>query len=132
MDSVLSSEKMSSLEEICEDAFEARLNWIDVLNQVTASQKTIVQATAFAKRHKHVEEELFDCLLDEMGKASLSQRLNLLTLLDTMAADSQRQEGMDAYYVKMIKARFDEIMITAMPKSNPKADVNRPVVRRVR
>ncbi|PWN29698.1 hypothetical protein BDZ90DRAFT_216457, partial [Jaminaea rosea] len=71
-----------------EDTFQVRLDFVSLLRRLNASQQSIHKVLAFADRHAAKSSgDIWDCLLSECGKASLSSRLNILFLLDALFTD---------------------------------------------
>ncbi|CAO1620084.1 unnamed protein product [Parajaminaea phylloscopi] len=66
-----------------EDAFQVRLDFTSLLRRLNASQQSILKVLLFADRHAaRSASDIWDCIVSECSKASLSSRLNILFMLD--------------------------------------------------
>jgi CTD kinase subunit gamma len=55
------------------DAFEKRIQFIEILKRLTSSQQSIAKVVQFAVRNApRCGDDLWDCLIEECDKAGLS------------------------------------------------------------
>eukprot|EP00158_Paraphelidium_tribonemae_P002871 Partr_v1_DN25740_c0_g1_i1_m74839 putative Conserved hypothetical protein len=120
------------------DPFEARLQFIDILSRLSASQQSIVKASSFALRHREFAESLFSCLVDEMEQqqSSLNSRLNLFFVIDALVCQSNKSSSsnMDggSEYLILVERDMGRIVELVVPRdSQMGASLNRPAVVKV-
>jgi CTD kinase subunit gamma len=74
------------------DPFEARLQFYERLQGVTASQLSIQKITSFAIRNKQHYNDLYRCLIEVLEQANVHQRANLLFVIDALARCAHEHE----------------------------------------
>lgn len=67
------------------DPFEARLQLIQLLRRLTASQQSIQTVVSHAVKYgRKCGPDLWDCVLEECGKGNLNSRINILYFCDSL------------------------------------------------
>lgn len=66
------------------DPFEARLQFIKTLQRLNASVTSNDTATQFMLKHNEVQEDLYSCVLQELGASSINTRLNIFGFLNSL------------------------------------------------
>lgn len=67
------------------DPFEARLQFLQLLRRLTASQQSIQTVVSHAVKYgRKCGADLWDCLIEECGKGNLNARINVLYFLDSL------------------------------------------------
>ncbi len=64
---------------------QVRLQFLGLLSRLTSSLASIQKVSTFALKHgPRCGDDLWDCLVEEVGSVSLNARINLLYFLDTL------------------------------------------------
>ncbi|KAG0258887.1 hypothetical protein DFQ27_004395 [Actinomortierella ambigua] len=92
------------------DPFEARLEFLNLLSKVNASQHSIHKVGNFAMRNKNLYEDLYSCILEEMDQYSHKARFS--------------------GYIDLVRKNLASIISKVTP-SGPKGDVNVAATRKV-
>lgn len=58
------------------DPFDVRLEFLELVRKLTASQTSIMTACSFAIRHRELHEILYDCLWDQLKEVYFSSLLS--------------------------------------------------------
>ncbi|BFZ53407.1 hypothetical protein PYCC9005_000430 [Savitreella phatthalungensis] len=75
------------------DPFEGRLQYLDLLRHLGASQTSQQRTAAFALKHADLDEDLHSCVLEELsGSRSASRQLNILFFLATLCETERRSQ----------------------------------------
>jgi len=70
------------------DAFETRLSFIQSLQKLNATVQSQQKCAQFALKNKDLDEDLFNCILEELDKANLNVKVNILYFLETLCETS--------------------------------------------
>ncbi|KAI9317968.1 CTD kinase subunit gamma CTK3-domain-containing protein [Dichotomocladium elegans] len=103
------------------DPFECRLNFLNLLEKLNASQQSIHKVALYAIRHKKVAEDLYRCLVDALEQASINTRLNIVYVLDAIFANSQKARFTG--YQDLARRDLTRIIEAVVP-NDPKGIVN--------
>ncbi|KAG4305863.1 hypothetical protein PORY_000773 [Pneumocystis oryctolagi] len=125
------------------DPFEGRLAFLEILKKLTASQQSQIKTAQFALRHKDLDEDLYNCVLEELElvaitftyneksnifQSSLNSRVNIIYFLETLCDYSYRN-GCDSY-ISMIRKDIVKIAKAVAPPG-PQGAANVSAVRKV-
>ncbi|QSL64740.1 hypothetical protein MERGE_002042 [Pneumocystis wakefieldiae] len=95
------------------DPFEGRLAFLEILKKLTASQQSQIKTAQFALRHKDLDEDLYNCVLEELELSSLNARLNIMYFLETLC-DYSYKNGCSSY-ISMIRKDIGKIVRAVAP-----------------
>ncbi|KTW29240.1 hypothetical protein T552_01196 [Pneumocystis carinii B80] len=110
------------------DPFEGRLAFLEILKKLTASQQSQIKTAQFALRHKDLDEDLYNCVLEELEHSSLNSRVNIIYFLETLCDYSYRN-GCNSY-ISMIRKDIGKI-VRAVAPPGPQGAANVSAVRKV-
>ncbi|KAI8352120.1 CTD kinase subunit gamma CTK3-domain-containing protein [Choanephora cucurbitarum] len=110
------------------DPFECRLEFIELLKKVNASQQSIHKAAIYAMRHRKLSEDLYSCLVEELEQATLNARLNMIYVLDAIFSASQKSKFTG--YIDLTRPDLPRI-IHAVVANGPKGVVNIPNTQKI-
>ncbi|KAI9487210.1 MAG: CTD kinase subunit gamma CTK3-domain-containing protein [Benjaminiella poitrasii] len=110
------------------DPFECRLHFISLLNKLNATQQSIHKVAIFAMRHRKLSEDLYNCLLEQLEKASLNARLNIIYVFDAIFSASQKSKY--SGYVNLTRPDLSRI-IHAVVSNGPKGVLNIPSTQKI-
>ncbi|EMR11759.1 hypothetical protein PNEG_00191 [Pneumocystis murina B123] len=110
------------------DPFEGRLAFLEILKKLTASQQSQIKTAQFALRHKDLDEDLYNCVLEELELSSLNSRVNIIYFLETLCDYSYRN-GCNSY-ISMIRKDIGKI-VRAVAPPGPQGAANVSAVRKV-
>lgn len=100
------------------DPFEARLQFLKMVRTLNASQQSIHKVVAFAVKYgARCAEDLWECVVDEVGKVSPNARINILYFLDSLAETSLTLGPPDAPYIPLIETSLLSILSNVVPPS---------------
>ena len=74
------------------DPFEGRLQFLDQLRHLSASQSSSLKLSQFALKHKSLHEDLYSCILEELPATTLNDRVNIFFFLQTLVEQSERAQ----------------------------------------
>lgn len=111
------------------DPFEARLLFVNMLDNLNGAQPTIERVSGFALKNSSVADDLFDCIMEKLHKLAVTPRLNLFLVLDAILQlsinNSKRQT-----WVTLIKQELVKLVQLVIPEG-PAGDGNVPQLRKV-
>ncbi|KAI8086907.1 CTD kinase subunit gamma CTK3-domain-containing protein [Gilbertella persicaria] len=110
------------------DPFECRLEFIELLRRVNASQQSIHKAAIYAMRHRKLSEDLYSCLVEELEQATLNARLNIIYVLDAIFSASQKSKF--SGYIDLTRPDLPRI-IHAVVATEPQGVVNIPNTQKI-
>ncbi|KAG5513553.1 hypothetical protein PMAC_000985 [Pneumocystis sp. 'macacae'] len=110
------------------DPFEGRLAFLEILKKLTASQQSQIKTAQFALRHKDLDEDLYNCILEELEHTSLNSRVNIIYFLETLC-DYSYKNGCNSY-ISMIRKDIIKI-VRAVAPPGPQGAANISAVRKV-
>ncbi|KAI8150200.1 CTD kinase subunit gamma CTK3-domain-containing protein [Fennellomyces sp. T-0311] len=103
------------------DPFECRLNFLALLEKLNASQHSIQKVANYAVRHRNLAEDLYSCLLEQLDKASINARVNIVYVLDAIFAISHKVRFKG--YHDLTRKDLPRIIETVVP-NDAKGSVN--------
>ncbi|KAI9484321.1 CTD kinase subunit gamma CTK3-domain-containing protein [Zychaea mexicana] len=104
-----------------DDPFECRLNFLSLLEKLNASQQSIQKVANYAVRHRNLAEDLYSCLLEQLDKATINARVNIVYVLDAIFAISHKA-GFKGYH-DLTRQDLPRIIETVVP-NDAKGNVN--------
>lgn len=137
------------------DPFETRLQFLQLLKKLNASQPSIQKVVAFALRYgSRCGEDLWECIAEECGKVSclisfqslgyagrrgavltpqgsLNTRINIFYLLDSLAEASLGVGPSDAPYVRCMARDLGRVVESVVPPTK-EGVLNLKAVKQVR
>lgn len=76
------------------DAFEARMQFLQLLRKLNASSQSIQKVVSFALKYStQAGEDLWEVALEECAKGTLNTRINILYFLDSLLDASMALTG---------------------------------------
>ncbi|KAI9270496.1 CTD kinase subunit gamma CTK3-domain-containing protein, partial [Phascolomyces articulosus] len=103
------------------DPFECRLNFLSLLEKLNATQYSIYKVATYAVRHRNLAEDLYSCLLEQLDKASINARVNIVCVLDAILEISNKARFKG--YQDLTRQDLARIIETVVP-NNAKGNVN--------
>ncbi|KAJ1959801.1 hypothetical protein GGI12_004151 [Dipsacomyces acuminosporus] len=110
------------------DPFEARLLFVNMLDNLTGAQPTIERVSGFAIKNASMADNLVDCILEKLERLAVGPKLNVLCLIDAILTAENRQGKrvwMDILRRDLVKA------VQAVIPENSNGDANVPYVRKI-
>lgn len=95
------------------DPFEGRIQFLDQLRHLSASQSASLKLCQFALKHRALHEDLYSCILEELAKTTLNDRVNIFYFLGTLVEQSERAKFRP--YGDMIRRDLDSIVCDVAP-----------------
>ncbi|CCG81366.1 Putative uncharacterized protein [Taphrina deformans PYCC 5710] len=95
------------------DPFEGRLQFLDLLRRLQASQSSQLKTAQFAIRYRDLDEDLFSCILEELSTTSFNAKVNILYFLETLCDTARRSKC--TTYVTMVQRDLREIIDHVAP-----------------
>jgi CTD kinase subunit gamma len=96
------------------DAFEARMQFIKMLQRLNASAKWNEQTVQFMLKNPDLMEDLYSCVLQELGTSSLNVRLNIFFFLECLCESSSAHAAVCRNW---ISRDIDEILDKVVPRT---------------
>ncbi|ORY85008.1 CTD kinase subunit gamma CTK3-domain-containing protein, partial [Protomyces lactucae-debilis] len=92
-----------------------RMQFLDLLKRLQASQASQLKTAQFALRHKSFDEDLFSCILEEleMATTSFNVKINILFFLETLCEVAKRS-GHEAY-IHMVQRDLTQVIQAVAP-----------------
>ena len=87
-----------------------------------------MKVAQFAIKQKHLDEDLFSCVTEEINSTSLNERVNILYFLEALCREARRSGALS--YVDMVEKDIDAI-VEAVAPSNRDGSANIGTVRQV-
>lgn len=104
------------------DPFEARLQFIQILEQLNPSQVTINKAIQFCLKNEELHEDFHSCILEILDRLDLNSRINILyfleSLVSTILGSTGSKDLVNRPYVKNIKKDLNLILRKILPDDN--------------
>jgi len=120
---------MNYLDEEYIDPFEARVQFTDILDNLTASQKSVTEAAKFAIRHRKSYELLYEILRKSIKNQPVQSRINIFHVLDCICRYSIKIEFEE--YIELIKNDLSSIIADITPENDSIGDSNVRHIRKV-
>ncbi|KAF8911684.1 CTD kinase subunit gamma CTK3-domain-containing protein [Gymnopilus junonius] len=110
------------------DPFEVRMQCIDILRKLNASQQSISKLVTFAiKYFPPCGEDIWDCIVEETQKGSVNSRINILYFLDSLCeaclkvksqskSERSRVANANGLYVQFISRDLNRIVGWIVPE----------------
>ncbi|KDR69879.1 hypothetical protein GALMADRAFT_76955 [Galerina marginata CBS 339.88] len=110
------------------DPFEVRMQFIDILRKLNASQQSIQKLVSFAVKHfPPCGEDIWDCIIEETQKGSINSRINILYFLDTLCetclmvksnskSERSRAANANGLYVQFVARDLTRIIESIVPE----------------
>lgn len=93
---------------------QVRLQFLGLLSRLTSSLASIQKVSSFALKHgPRCGDDLWDCLVEEVGSVSLNARINLLYFLDTLLD----KQGAGQPYKELVKRDLAKVVDMVVPKT---------------
>jgi CTD kinase subunit gamma len=94
------------------DPFEARLQFIKVLQRLNASTQANDAAILFVLKNHDLEEDLYSCVLEELDKSSLNARLNIFYFLEALCEnpDASSRVNYSTWMCRDIQVIVDKVV----------------------
>jgi CTD kinase subunit gamma len=103
------------------DPFEGRLQFLDQLRHLSASQSSAAKLSQFALKHKTLHEDLYSCVLEELPATTLNDKVNIFFFLGTLVEQSERARFRQ--YGDMVRRDLDKIVAVVAPLDGGAANV---------
>ncbi|KAK6909841.1 hypothetical protein I204_04756 [Kwoniella mangroviensis CBS 8886] len=98
------------------DPFEARMQFLQLLRKLNASQPSIQKVVGYAIKYgSRCSEDLWECIVEQCGKGSLNTRINILYFLDTLLEASLPLGPVDAPYPQLVTQNLQDIVGKVVP-----------------
>lgn len=103
------------------DSFEGRLQFLDQLRHLSASQSSSIKLSQFALRHRALHEDLYSCILEELPSTTLNDKVNIFYFLGTLVEQSERAQFQP--YGDMIRRDLLRIVADVAPLDGGAANI---------
>jgi len=103
------------------DPFEGRLQFTDQLRHLSASHASSIKLAQFALKHRALHEDFHSCILEELRKASLNDKVNIFFFLQTLAEYSGRARFRG--YADLIRHDLDRLVSDVAPVDGGAANI---------
>ena len=103
------------------DPFEGRLQFLDQLRHLSASQSASLKLSMFALKHRTLHEDLYSCILEELPSTTLNDKVNIFFFLGTLMEQSEKAQFPP--YGDMIRRDLDRIVGDVVPVDGGAANV---------
>ncbi|GAO48830.1 hypothetical protein SAICODRAFT_70793 [Saitoella complicata NRRL Y-17804] len=110
------------------DPFDGRLKFTDLLRRLNASQLSAGKCASFAIKQKHLDEDLFSCVIEELEQTSMNARVNILYFLETLC-DASVKAGVLSY--RSLLASSIGAIVDAVAPEGAAGSANVATVRKV-
>ncbi|KAF9524998.1 CTD kinase subunit gamma CTK3-domain-containing protein [Crepidotus variabilis] len=110
------------------DPFEVRMQFIEHLRRLNASQQSIQKVVGFAVKYfPPCGEDIWDCIVEESAKGSINSRINILYFLDTLCetsllvkshsrSEKSRNTNANGLYVQFIARDLERVVRSIVPE----------------
>jgi CTD kinase subunit gamma len=103
------------------DPFEGRLQFLDQLRHLSASQSSSVKLAQFALKHRALHEDFYSCILEELTSTSLNDKVNIFFFLETLVEQSARTRFRP--YADMVGRDLERIVSDVAPLDGGAANI---------
>jgi CTD kinase subunit gamma len=103
------------------DPFEGRLQFLDQLRHLSASQSSSLKLAQFALKHRALHEDLYSCIVEELPVTTLNDKVNIFCFLQTLVEQSERAHFRP--YVDMVRRDLERIVADVAPIDGGAANV---------
>ncbi|KAF4621474.1 hypothetical protein D9613_001043 [Agrocybe pediades] len=110
------------------DPFEVRMQFIDILKRLNASQQSIQKLVGFAvKNFPGCGEDIWDCVLEEVQKVSINSRINILYFLDSLCetclmikshtrSERTKEANANGLYMQFVSRDLNKVIEHVVPE----------------
>jgi CTD kinase subunit gamma len=103
------------------DPFEGRLQFLDQLRHLSASQSSSLKLSQFALKHRTLHEDLYSCVLEELPATTLNDKVNIFYFLETLV--EQSESALFRPYGDMVRRDLERIVADVAPINGGAANV---------
>lgn len=103
------------------DPFEGRLQFLDQLRHLSASQASSLKLSQFALKHRTLHEDLYSCIIEELPATTLNDKVNIFFFLGTLVEQSEKARFRP--YGDMIRRDLDRIVADVAPVDGGAANI---------
>ncbi|WWC69867.1 uncharacterized protein I206_103810 [Kwoniella pini CBS 10737] len=98
------------------DPFEARMQFLNLIRKLNASQQSIQKVVGYAIKYgSKCGEDLWECIIEQCGKGSLNTRINILYFLDNLLEVSLPLDHSEAPYPELVTKNLQSIVERVVP-----------------
>ncbi|KAH9485776.1 CTD kinase subunit gamma [Psilocybe cubensis] len=109
------------------DPFEVRMQFIQFLRRLNASQQSIQKVVSYAIKNFECKDDIWDCIIEETQKGSINSRINILYFLDSLCetclmvkshskSESSRAASANGLYVELVTRDLNRIIDSIVPE----------------
>jgi CTD kinase subunit gamma CTK3 len=109
------------------DPFEGRIQFLDQIRHLTASQSASIKLCQFALKHRNLHEDLYSCIVEELPATSLNDKVNIFYFLGTLVEQSEKAQFRP--YGDMVRRDLERIVADVAPLDGGAANI--PPARKV-
>lgn len=104
------------------DPFEARLQFIQILETLNPSSQAITKAVSFALKNQELHEDFHSCILEVLDRIDLNSRINLLYFLESLVSsivtNTAKTNENQSPYINNLEKDFPIILKKIVPNQN--------------
>lgn len=104
------------------DPFEARLQFIQILEALNPSSQAISKAVSFALKNEELHEDFHSCILEVLDRIDLNSRVNVLYFLESLVSsivtNSTKANDNQNPYINNLENDFPIILKKIVPNQN--------------
>ncbi|WVQ77882.1 hypothetical protein IAR50_007587 [Cryptococcus sp. DSM 104548] len=98
------------------DPFETRIRFLQLLKSLNASQQSIHKGTAFAIKYgSRCGEDLWECIVEQIGKGTLNTRINIFYFLDSLLEESLALGPSETPYQELVTKNLQLLIDKVVP-----------------
>lgn len=95
------------------DPFEGRLQFLEQLKHLSASQFSSLKLAQFALKNRTLHEDLYSCIIEKLPSTTLNDKINIFYFLGTLVDQSERAQFRP--YGDMVRRDLDRIVSDVAP-----------------
>jgi CTD kinase subunit gamma len=95
------------------DPFEGRLQFLEQLKHLSASQSSSLKLAQFALKNRTLHEDLYSCIIEKLPSTTLNDKINIFYFLGTLVDQSERAQF--GPYGDMVRRDLDRIVSDVAP-----------------
>jgi CTD kinase subunit gamma len=103
------------------DPFEGRLQFLDQLRHLSASQSSSLKLAQFALKHRALHEDLYSCIVEELPATTLNDKVNIFYFLETLVEQSEKAQFRP--YGDMVRRDLERIVCDVAPVTHGAANI---------
>lgn len=104
------------------DPFEARLQFIQILESLNPSTQAIAKCVSFALKNQELHEDFHSCILEVLDRIDLNSRINVLyfieSLVSAITTNTSKNQDVISPYVNNLENDFPMILKKVVPNQN--------------